>query len=184
MGNAKRMKIEETKIQVPPFSFITNNSSACSGRRMAFRVSNSTSLDAIELSRRSSPSNPNDIVLLECTNFPAKSLSRGCHLSRVCFRTSINGPWKMGIVSNMVFCLYSQTSHDIQAYVPGLMHVYEWVGPVSLLDSVYVPDIYSLNIHCDLRNHFKLKKLVLADNTVGAFMCTCTKCAKTTRRFT
>ena len=73
----------------------------------------------------------------------------------------------MGIVSNMVFCLYSQTSHDIQAYVPGLMHVYEWVGPVSLLDSVYVPDIYSLTIHCDLRNHFKLKKLVLSDNTVS-----------------
>ena len=73
----------------------------------------------------------------------------------------------MGIVSKMVFCLYSQTSHDIQAYVPGVMHVYEWIGPISLLNSVYVPGIYSLNIYCDSQKHFLLTKLVLDNNTVS-----------------
>ena len=69
----------------------------------------------------------------------------------------------MGFVSNMVYCLYSQTTPNTQAYVPGVMHVYKWIGPVALLNSVYVPFIYYLNIDCDEGKHFCLEKLVLDD---------------------
>ena len=145
--------------QVPPFCFKTNTSSACSDRRMAFRVANSNDLDAVERSKRSSLTNPNEIVLIECLSFPVKSLARGCHLSHVCFKTTTNGPWKMGIVSNMVYCLESQTTQNTQEYVPEVMHVYEWVGPVALSIFAYVPFIYYLNIYCDLGKHVCLKNL-------------------------
>ena len=65
----------------------------------------------------------------------------------------------MGIVSNMVYCLESQTTQNTQEYVPEVMHVYEWVGPVALSIFAYVPFIYYLNIDCDLGKHVCLKNL-------------------------
>ena len=109
---------------------------------MTFCITKSNDLDAIELSKRSAITNPNEIVLIECTSFPSKSLARGCHMSRVCFQTTRNGPWKMGIVPSMVYYVESQSERNTQGYVPGVLHVYEWVGRVVMSDSGFVPFVY------------------------------------------